>query len=72
MEMLLEAVRTQNAMLANQWASSDQWSTVSQLLDQPMDEGAAGTVTGKSWTCVHCTFINAANLTSCEICNLPH
>lgn len=81
MDPLLEAVRSRDAALANQWASGDQWSTVLQLLahadqmsvaGQPMEEGASGAVGGKSWTCVHCTFINAPNLSSCEICNLPH
>lgn len=81
MDPLLEAVRARDAALVNQWASGDQWSTVLQLLDhademsiagQPMEEGISGAAAGKSWTCVHCTFINAPNLTSCEICNLPH
>ena len=81
MDSLLEGIRSHNAALVNQWAADDQWSTVLQLLahadqmslaDQPMEEGASGVTAGKSWTCVHCTFINAPNLSSCEICNLPH
>jgi nuclear protein localization family protein 4 len=81
MDPILEAVRSKNAEAANQWASGEQWSTVRQLLahadqmstpGQPMEEGATGDAAGKSWTCLHCTFINMPNLSSCEICNLPH
>nr|SVE87366.1 EOG090X05T8 [Daphnia similis] len=81
MDPLLEAVRSKDAALANQWASGDQWSTVLQLLahayqmsttGQPMEEGTPGDATGIPWTCAHCTFINMPNLSSCEICNLPH
>lgn len=81
MDPLLEAIRSKDAALANEWASGDQWSTVLQLLahadqmsttGQPMEEGTAGDATGTPWTCLHCTFINMPNLSSCEICNLPH
>lgn len=83
MDLLLEAVRSQNIELANEWASGDQWGTVTQLLahaDQVSmgsrvgEEGMArSAVPGQSaWTCAHCTYINPANLLSCEICNLPH
>lgn len=83
MDQLLEAVRTQNAQLADEWAQSDQWSTVEQLLahaDHSSIAGAAmehlaggGADSGRSasWTCAHCTYINPPTLTSCEICNLP-
>lgn len=81
---LLEAIKTKDAALAEQWALSDQWCTVTQLLahansigsmDSQMMEGVASASTstqGQSWTCLHCTFINSAQLTSCEICNLPN
>lgn len=81
---LLEAIRTKDAALAEQWALSDQWCTVTQLLahansigsmDTHAMEGVASASTsaqGQSWTCLHCTFINPAQLTSCEICNLPN
>lgn len=83
MDLLLDAVRTKNQEQANEWASGDQWSTVVQLLAHADSatmanriEGARPIshqiVAGQPWTCAHCTFINPTNLTSCEICNLPH
>jgi len=76
---LLEAVRTNNPDLAREWSTSDHWSTVLQVLahadqippiSQAVNKGSE-TVVGSPWTCVHCTFINPSNLSSCEICNLP-
>jgi len=84
MAPLLEAIKTKDAALAEQWALSDQWCTVTQLLehanslgsmDSQVMEGVASASTstqGQTWTCLHCTFINLAQLTSCEICNLPN
>lgn len=76
---LLDAVRSNNADLAEEWSASDHWSTVLQVLahaDQiptasQAFEQRSETAAGSSWTCVHCTFINPSNLSSCEICNLP-
>ena len=81
----MDAVRNHDALLADEWAANEQWSTVLQLLahadDQMMTDdhalgGAPSQSTsaqrGQSWTCMHCTFINAPNLTSCEICGLPN
>ena len=106
---LLEAVRNQDAALADQWTCGDQWKTVEQLLAHADDAATAASLSshrmatgssssalsnaldssssgasgggggvgggvggGAAWTCIHCTFINPPNLTSCEICNLPH
>lgn len=33
--------------------------------------GRANSATGGSWNCKHCTFINTAAVTSCEMCSLP-
>ena len=79
MGSLLDAVRNKNADLAEEWSTSDHWSTVLQVLahadqippaSQTTAQGSEAT-TGSPWTCVHCTFINPPNLSSCEICNLP-
>ena len=76
---LLDAVRSTNADLAEEWSASDHWSTVLQVLahadqiptaSQALEQRSE-TAAGSSWTCVHCTFINPSNLSSCEICNLP-
>lgn len=81
MDPLLRAIRSRDVALVNQWASGEQWSTVLQLLEhadqmsavgQQIEHGISGSTIGNSWTCAHCTFINAPNLSSCEICNLPH
>jgi len=79
---LLEAVKTKDAALAERWSASDQWCTVTQLLahaspvsmDSQSMEGTSASMStqGQSWTCLHCTFINPPQLTSCEICNLPN
>ena len=83
MDSLLESVKKQDSDLANEWASRDQWGTVEQLLAhadhssisasmEQLSDANSSTTRGRSWTCIHCTFINPPNLTSCEICNLPH
>lgn len=101
---LLEAIRNKDKEKALEWAQSEHWATVEQLisaastssrppqatsfsgssrtLPSTIAEGSAGVGVGTEpianpppdqalWTCSHCTFLNAADLAVCEMCNLP-
>ncbi|XP_035743841.1 nuclear protein localization protein 4 homolog isoform X2 [Vespa mandarinia] len=120
---LLEAVRNKDKQMAMEWARSEHWATVEQLISAtaastsqvtqlPFNSGmisrpssssslpatpaavaatAGGTATAAStsvavgteaaaanssadqelWTCPHCTFINSAEFSICEMCSLP-
>ena len=61
---LLEAIRTKDAPLAENWTRSEQWCVVTQAMQ--------GARAANFWTCRYCTFINPIHLTSCEICGLPN
>ncbi|XP_015608154.1 nuclear protein localization protein 4 homolog [Cephus cinctus] len=117
MAPLLEAIRTRNKEKALEWARSEHWATVEQLIfattaasprssrtpgvafalgsGLPSSNGgsSSGSVSSSAaggsgnvgagqsvvntateqplWTCPHCTFLNPADLASCEMCNLP-
>lgn len=77
MSPLLEAVKNKDAGLANEWAKSEQWATVEQLMaaqsvSSPSSPGQASTsYVDRTWTCQHCTYINNASVSQCEICSLP-
>ncbi|XP_014476067.1 PREDICTED: nuclear protein localization protein 4 homolog isoform X2 [Dinoponera quadriceps] len=110
---LLEAIRNKDKQKAIEWAQSEHWATVEQLISASSSgtsrspqvsfggnprtsssaaaEGNAGGSAGgigigtepmaanspitdrpqALWTCSHCTFLNAADLAVCEMCNLP-
>ncbi|KYN09472.1 Nuclear protein localization protein 4 like protein [Trachymyrmex cornetzi] len=101
---LLEAIRNKDKQKALEWAQSEHWATVEQLisvtstssrppqmssfgnssrtLPSVTAEGSGGIGVGTEpianpppdqalWTCSHCTFLNAADLAVCEMCNLP-
>lgn len=101
MSPLLEAIRQNDRQKALEWARSEHWATVEQLISAttasaPLasqsvsfgNDGSSsagpgvgiGVGTGSSvnaaatqplWTCPHCTFLNPAELGSCEMCSLP-
>lgn len=78
---LLEAVRTKDKTLANEWKNQEVWRTLEQLIsasshndDSSMSNDVEFVSAGEveqNWTCSHCTFINSRELPTCEICNLP-
>lgn len=75
---LLEAVKTKDAGLAKEWAKSDNWATLEQLMAaQGMSAGASppssASFSGNNslWTCIHCTYLNHPTHSVCEICGLP-
>jgi len=101
---LLEAIRNKDKEKALEWAQSEHWATVEQLisaastssrpsqatsfggssrtLPSTTAEASGGIGVGTEpianpppdqalWTCSHCTFLNAADLAVCEMCNLP-
>ena len=62
MNPLLEAIKTENAVLAEEWTRNEPWLRVTR-------NNVAAT---NSWACQFCTFINPIHLTSCEMCSLPN
>ncbi|XP_025602595.2 nuclear protein localization protein 4 homolog isoform X4 [Athalia rosae] len=101
MAPLLSAIRSGNREQALEWARSEHWATVEQLISATSTSphtsrgiafsnspGASvstvgvGTGAGNGaavnpipeqslWTCRHCTFINSADLATCDMCSLP-
>lgn len=79
LEPLLEAVKTKNRDLADQWSRSEQWATVEQIaaaqgmvpmMTDASPSGAPASPNQAMWTCRHCTYINPPGA-SCEVCGLP-
>ncbi|KAK9887860.1 hypothetical protein WA026_000168 [Henosepilachna vigintioctopunctata] len=82
---LLEAIRTKNIELAEEWARSEHWATVEQLIaasspppSRPgsvvggsVSVGVGGSSSGPKWTCSLCTYLNSMELRECEMCNTP-
>jgi len=79
---LLEAIKTGDEAKANDWAKSEHWATVEQLIAASSAGGGMADIAGGghtqnnaglqgSWTCAHCTYHNVGNNTSCEVCQLP-
>ncbi|KAF2902092.1 hypothetical protein ILUMI_04080 [Ignelater luminosus] len=83
---LLQAVRNRDNDAALEWSRSEHWATVEQLIaatntsppnSRPGSVGAASTTAtagspgGAQWTCPFCTFLNSADVHSCEMCSLP-
>lgn len=103
---LLEAIRNKDKQKALEWAQSEHWATVEQLISassttrspqvsfgsnsrtsssaavegsgggigvgtEPMAANPPADRPQALWTCSHCTFLNAADLAVCEMCNLP-
>ncbi|XP_015125165.1 nuclear protein localization protein 4 homolog isoform X1 [Diachasma alloeum] len=105
MPELLEAIRTNDREKAAEWAKSEHWATVEQLISattasspissQRTGFGGSGSRSSGSlaagsggmgvgvdtnvnassnqplWTCPHCTFLNPAEIGTCEMCSLP-
>ncbi|KAK4874625.1 hypothetical protein RN001_013985 [Aquatica leii] len=86
MDSLLEAIKTKDANAATEWSRSAHWATVEQLIaatsssppnSRPGSIGAASTTAtsgspaAAQWTCPFCTFLNSAEVHSCEMCSLP-
>ncbi|CAL4072015.1 unnamed protein product, partial [Meganyctiphanes norvegica] len=68
---------------SEQWATVEQLISASggdSMATSSMNTGAMGALGGavaggsgaSSWTCSHCTFVNATASENCEMCNLPH
>ncbi|XP_040355758.1 nuclear protein localization protein 4 homolog isoform X1 [Ixodes scapularis] len=72
MAPLLEAVRTQNREMAQQWTTNEHWQTFEQILASqgPGGEQREGGASS-SWTCQHCTFLNGGTSNVCDMCGLP-
>ncbi|CRK98003.1 CLUMA_CG011372, isoform A [Clunio marinus] len=78
MTSLLDAVRTQDNKLAEQFMLGDTWSTLEHLIgahsghghDNHLPSSAVGN--DATWTCNHCTYINSGDTQACEMCSLPH
>ncbi|KAK0173737.1 hypothetical protein PV328_006888 [Microctonus aethiopoides] len=104
MPLLLEAIKSNDRQKALEWAKSEHWATVEQLISattasSPLSSNtmafgsdSMGSISSDIagvgindrpgtnlnaapnqplWTCPHCTFLNPAELGSCEMCNLP-
>ncbi|XP_055902406.1 nuclear protein localization protein 4 homolog [Eupeodes corollae] len=82
LQTLLEAVRTKNSTMANNFLKSDIWKVLESLFvassdgsggsaSYPSQSAALQGAEDSNWTCNHCTFINRGELSSCEICGLP-
>ncbi|XP_014262142.1 nuclear protein localization protein 4 homolog isoform X1 [Cimex lectularius] len=67
---LLKAVKERDAVAAADWARSEHWATVEQLVASSQ-EGPTSMDTSAEWTCPHCTFLNLPHLQSCDMCSLP-
>uniref|UniRef100_G3MM79 Nuclear protein localization protein 4 homolog n=1 Tax=Amblyomma maculatum TaxID=34609 RepID=G3MM79_AMBMU len=70
MAPLLEAVRTKNHEVAQQWTTNDQWQTFEQILQGAAVEHREGQ-SAPLWTCQHCTYQNSRTDKVCEMCSLP-
>ncbi|KAK5641222.1 hypothetical protein RI129_009769 [Pyrocoelia pectoralis] len=83
---LLEAIKNKDASAALEWSRSEHWATVEQLIaatntsppnSRPGSVGAvsttatSGSPSAAQWTCPFCTFLNPAEVHSCEMCSLP-
>lgn len=99
MGLLLEAISTKDRKKAAEWARSEHWATVEQLISAsssptssnrsnlfghnntgPPSEASASIDFGPNnqqrtdqslWTCPYCTFLNPAELNTCDMCSLP-
>ncbi|XP_055602977.1 nuclear protein localization protein 4 homolog isoform X2 [Uranotaenia lowii] len=81
MSTLLEALRTKDRTIVNEWKNQEVWRTLEQLISASShnDESSmnndvefvSASDVEQNWTCNHCTFINSRELPTCEICNLP-
>ncbi|KAL1130825.1 hypothetical protein AAG570_012066, partial [Ranatra chinensis] len=56
-------------MKALDWAGSEHWATVEQLVASSRDGGRQAAA--PEWTCPHCTFLNMPHLNQCDMCTLP-
>ncbi|EDV28357.1 uncharacterized protein TRIADDRAFT_63700 [Trichoplax adhaerens] len=71
LQPLATAVKQESALEAIHFKRSKAWQTVEQLMkaNGPPQDNLPKAAT--SWSCQHCTFINARNDEACEMCNLP-
>lgn len=69
---VLDAVKNKDAGLAQEWADSEQWATVEQLMAAQSPSPSTSQDGGSAmWTCRHCTFINQPERGLCDMCGLP-
>lgn len=83
---LFDAIRTKDASATLEWSKSEHWATVEQLIaatntslpnsrsgsaGSPNTSASPGSSSGAQWTCPFCTFLNPAEVHSCEMCSLP-
>lgn len=79
---LLTAIKEKDKTQASNWSKSVCWATVEQLLEAegssiPRSEPSINTSTSSSsdnamWICSYCTFLNQPQVSTCEMCSLPH
>ncbi|KAI2804923.1 Nuclear protein localization protein 4 [Blomia tropicalis] len=76
MEPILQAVKTKNRSLANQWAASDKWATVEQLMlahglqDFPSTSGTFNSDTNESSTSTNA--VQNSQTWSCQYCTFEN
>jgi nuclear protein localization family protein 4 len=80
---LLEAIKSNDSIKANEWRQLECWGTVATIVESssiaPSSLGAAGSSSRTQqviapqalWTCTHCTYNNSNNGPNCEVCQLP-
>ncbi|XP_050407699.1 nuclear protein localization protein 4 homolog [Patella vulgata] len=87
MGMLLEAVKNKDEDMAHHFMKTEEWATVEQMMSahspsvpslQQQSYNGSGAMaaqpqggTSEPWTCAHCTFINQAGFSTCDMCSLP-
>ncbi|RWS11677.1 Nuclear protein localization protein 4-like protein [Dinothrombium tinctorium] len=84
---LLKAVKNRDHKLAAEWAKSEKWATVEQLIlaqnsvsaPQASSSNSVGSTPmsappsrgASNWSCKYCTFENLDSSANCEMCGLP-
>lgn len=78
---LLDAIKNKDKILAAKW-KSECFETCQQLLDDegfsvPQSESSVNNSAQSSsesalWICSYCTFLNQPQVSTCEMCSLPH
>ncbi|XP_033108064.1 nuclear protein localization protein 4 homolog [Anneissia japonica] len=81
MELLLDAMKTQDKRLADEWSKGEHWSTLQHFMaaqapsptftSAPVDVSDESASSSATWSCQACTFINSGNRMACELCEGP-
>ncbi|ESN99334.1 hypothetical protein HELRODRAFT_185061 [Helobdella robusta] len=83
MSDLLQALKTNDDQLLQNWIKSEAWATVQHIMEaqsanppsnSPLEFPSASSASGSAesaWSCAHCTYLNPQINQSCEMCNLP-